>query len=286
MLTIQLVLQKKFYLERYVLDVTPADWSFYQSAIIYFWQSLWLTYGVFNVCRRNDLGYMYVVYPVLPPILYVVFAFSLACNISWLLIWDREYMEVALVFINLMSCTLFICLVVSLRRLNEFGYVMLSHGLNKELWFIRILVQNGLAMFAMWGCVAAMFNFGVVLTYGTGAKQEVASTVSLSIFTLEILIWWVFDNVVFEKYLRYLFSPYVVLLISIAGIISKHYEKNKYSTNTIYTVILFGLVSLLFIIKCVLVAYRHKHQPIFRCSSEFRRNNNVGYEVRGLLESR
>ena len=46
-------------------------------------------------CRRNEAGYLYRAYPVIPPILYVVFSFSLACNISWLLIWDREYMEVS-----------------------------------------------------------------------------------------------------------------------------------------------------------------------------------------------
>jgi hypothetical protein len=278
-------LAEKFYLEKYKLDITPADWSFYQSAVIYFWQSLWLTYGVFNICRRSDMGYIYVAYPVLPPILYVVFAFSLACNISWLLIWDREYMEVALVFVNLMSCTLFICLVVSLRRVHEFGYVMVSHGLSRELWYIRILVHNGLAMFAIWSTVAGMFNFGVVLTYRTGAKQEVASTVSLSIFTLEILAWWLFDNIVFEKHLRYLFTPYVVLLISIAGIISKNYQAGDHNTNTVYTVILFVLVAILTIVKVVLVTWRHKHQPLFTHGADFRRNN-VGYEVRGLLDSR
>lgn len=86
---------EKFYLEKYKLEVTPADWVFYMSAVIYIWQALWLTYGVANVFRRTtEHGYVYLAFPVLPPILYVVFAFSLACNINWLLIWERQYMEV------------------------------------------------------------------------------------------------------------------------------------------------------------------------------------------------
>jgi hypothetical protein len=230
------------------------------------------------------MGYVYVAYPVLPPILYVVFAFSLACNVSWLLIWDREYMEVALVFVNLMCCTLFICLIVSLRRLNEFGYVMVAHGLSREIWYVRILVQNGLGMFAVWSMVASMFNFGVVLTYRTGAKQEVASTVSLSIFTLEILIWWLCDNIVFEKHLRYLFTPYIIILISIAGIISKNYQHGDYNTNTVYTVFLFGLVAVLTVIKVVIVTWRHKNQPLFTSTSDFKKSHS-GYEVRGLLDN-
>ncbi len=263
------------------MDVTPEDWTFYQSAIIYFWQSLWLTYGVFSICRRTGNGYMYVVYPVLPPILYVVFSFSLACNISWLLIWDREYMEVALVFVNLMSCTLYICLVVSLRRIHEYGYLMVSHGLSRDVWLIRILVQNGLAMFAIWGTVASMFNFAVVLTYRTGAPQDVASTVSLSIFTLEVFIYWLFDTIVFDTHLRYLFTPYLVLIVSIAGIISKNWDPS--STNTIFTLILFCLVCLLSVLKLVLVIYRHKHRPVFVAGSQYARPS---LEVRGLLDQR
>ena len=274
---------EKFYLEKYKLDVTPADWTFYQAALIYFWQSLWLTYGVFAICRRNESGFLYTVFPVLPPILYVVFSFSLACNISWLLIWDKEYMEVALVFVNLMSCTLYICLTVSLRRLNEFGALLYAHDLKREIWINRILVQNGLAMFAVWGTVAAMFNFAIVLKYRTGAKQEVASTVSLSIFIIEILIWWIFDNFVFEKYLRYLFTPYFVLLVSIAGIISKNWNPN--SMNAIYTLFVFATVFILSVIKIILVCWRHKHRPLYGNNSQYCRPT-VSFEVRNLLDQR
>ena len=262
--------------------MTPADWTFYMTALIYFWQSVWITYGVFTICRKTEYGYMYIAFPVLPPILYVVFSFALACNISWLLIWDREYMEVALVFINLMTCNLYICLVVSLRRLNEFGLLMVRQKLTRDIWFMRILVHNGLAMFATWGTVAAMFNFAVVLTYRTGAEAEVGSTVSLAIFTLEIIAWWIFDNFVFEKLLRYLFTPYIVILVSIAGILSKNW--NPQAPNCLFTMALFGLVALLSIIKTVLSLYRHFKHPLFSTKPKYRRPM-VSFEVRSLLEA-
>lgn len=274
-------LAEKFYLEKYKMDVTPAEWTFYQAALIYFWQSLWLTYGMFSVCRRNGNGFFYTMFPVLPPILYVVFSFSLACNISWLLIWDKEYMEVALVFVNLMSCTLYICLIVSLRRLNEFGAILYSNDLKREIWINRILVQNGLAMFAVWGTVAAMFNFAIVLTYRTGAEQEVSSTVSLSIFIIEILVWWIFDNFVFERYLRYLFTPYFVLIVSIAGIIAKNWDPEK--MNAIFTLLVFATVIFLTIIKIILVCWRHKHRPLFVEDISYSRPSR-SFEVRGLLD--
>ena len=251
------------------------------TALIYFWQSIWITYGVTMICRKTVYGYMYRAFPVLPPILYVVFSFALACNISWLLIWDREYMEVALVFINLMTCNLYICLVVSLRRLNDYGTLMVRQKLQRDIWLMRVLVHNGLAMFATWGTVAAMFNFAVVLTYRTGAKAEVGSTVSLAIFTLEIIAWWIFDNFVFERLLRYLFTPYIVILVSIAGILSKNW--NPHSANSMLTLSLFGLVAVLSIIKTVLVLYRHFKRPLFSVQPKYRRPV-VSFEVRSLLE--
>ncbi len=57
-------------------------------------QAAWLSYGVSLICRRTPDGPIYVLFPILPPILYVVYSFALACNVAWLLIWDKQYMEV------------------------------------------------------------------------------------------------------------------------------------------------------------------------------------------------
>jgi hypothetical protein len=243
------------------MDVTPASETFYMTGFIYVWQCVWLGYGASSICRTVQGCPLYTTFPVLPPILYVVFSFSLACNISWLLIWDREYMEVALVFINLMTCTLYICLVVSLRRLNECGYHMARNHMTREIWLIRVFVHNGIAMFASWGTVASIFNFAVVLTYRTGAKKTVGSIVSLTIFTMELLAWWVFDICIFDRLFRYLYSPYLVVLISLSGILVKNWDAS--SSSAIYTASLLALTALLTLTKTVVMVYRHKKYPIF-----------------------
>ena len=279
-------LADKFLLNKYPLDVTPADWTFYINALIYFWQSLWLVYGVAMTLRRTPNGhYFYREFPVLPPILYVVFSFSLACNVSWLLIWDREYMEVALVFINLMTCTLYICLVVSLRRLNECGPHMTQCGLQRDIWLMRIVCCNGLAMFASWGSVAAMFNFAVVLTHGTGPNLTAGSTVSLSLFSLEILVWWGFDNFVFEKLLRYLYTPYIVIIISLIGILSKNWDPEN--ANKLFVAVLLTLVCVLFVVKIILSVHRHRTRPLYamRLSYVNLLKPQAAYEIRHLLNN-
>ena len=49
-------LSDKYNLETYKLDVTPADWTFLLSALIYLWQGLWLAYGLAMFCRRTAEG--------------------------------------------------------------------------------------------------------------------------------------------------------------------------------------------------------------------------------------
>ena len=266
------------------MDVTPADWTFYMSVFIFLWQATWLVYGLTTICRKTEEGYIYVVHPTQPAIMYVVFSFSLACNVSWLLIWDQEYLEVALVFINLMNGTLYICLVVSIRRLNEHGLAMVRLKLQCEIWTVRILVQNGLAAFATWGSVAAVYNFAVVLIDNMDKKtdQGVGSTVSLTVFSLEIVAWWVMDNFVLERYLRYLITPYLVILITVCGILSKNW--NIDNSTTIYTLVLTAFVSILFVSKVVLSIYRHWKRPLFSSKPKYRRPV-VSFEVRNLLET-
>ena len=226
---------------------------------------MWLCYGISMLFLRVPLSrsryvYFYREFPVIPTILYVVFSFSLACNVSWLLIWDREYMEVALVFINLMTCTLYICLVVSIRRLKEFAPHMIQLGLRRHVWIMHAVCCNGLAVFATWGTVAAMFNFAVVLAYGTGTEQVAGSTVALALFSLEILVWFAFDMFLFEAALRYLYTPYIVLLISLSGIVTKNYGTNS---NSHFVLVILILVALLFIVKILLSIYRHHKQPLY-----------------------
>ncbi len=278
-------LSEKYNMEKYKMEVTPADWTFLLSALIYLWQGVWLAYGLSMFCRKTTEGPLYLVFPVLPPILYIVYSFSLACNVAWLLIWDKEYMEVALIFINLMTCTLYICLVVSIRRVNEFGHLMIRHKLMRDIWAMRVIVQNGLGLYAAWGTVASVFNFAIVLTFGTGLsgdRQAVGSTVSLIIFTLEIFAWFIFDNFVFEKPLRYLFTPYSVIVISLVGILSKNWDPTK--RNAIYTAALLGMVILMSILKMILTTWRHYKKPIFSNKPQNYRRPIVSFEVRNLLE--
>lgn len=50
-------------------------------------------------------------------------------------------------------------------------------------------VQNGLALYATWTTIATLLNFAVVLIYKWNVSNETATTASLSILALDLVIW-------------------------------------------------------------------------------------------------
>ena len=172
-----------------------------------------------------------------------------------------------------------------MRRLNEYGHFMVRSKLEKDVWLVRILVQNGLGFYATWGGVASIFNFAIVLTYRTGLtpkRQEVGSTVSLIIFTLEIFSWFILDNFVFEQTLRYLYTPYIAILVSLIGIISNNFDPSK--RNSLYTASLLGAALFLTVSKFLLSAWRHHKRPIYSNTSQKYQRPMMSFEARNLLE--
>ena len=52
---------------------------------------------------------------IMPPSLYLTFSLNLVCNITWLILWEREYMPAGLGVIVLLLLTLIACVVISYR---------------------------------------------------------------------------------------------------------------------------------------------------------------------------
>lgn len=241
--------------DKYYIEITPAGATFSIWGAIYFWQILFIAYGLSTICRQGPDGYLYYSPGIMPVGIYLSYIVNNALNASWLLLFDREIMIAALVVIALMWFTLFIPLVLSHKALHENLEILQKFGMMKEAWLIRFLVQNAHAFYITWITVATLLNLTIVLTYDAGMDQSMASTISLGILAGEIVLWVVLDFCVLHKYTNYLFSPYIVLPIALGGSLAKNF--NPWHTNTIITVALLGLALLAFLVKIILMIVRH-----------------------------
>lgn len=243
--------------DKYYIEITPAGWTFSIWGFIYAWQALWIVYAIVNLFRKTEKGPCYI-YPVLLPVPYLVsYLFNLVFNCGWMISFDREILELALALLFLITMTLYICLFFSYRSLNKGIHILVKQGRKHDVWLTRFFVQNGLSLYATWCTIATLLNFAIVLTYRSAhdISQKDASTTSLSILTAIIIVFLVADWFFMDRYTRYTFTPYIVLVVALTGSLVKNYEEGE--RNTIFTIVLLAVSGVAAIVKTFLLFWRH-----------------------------
>ncbi|XP_070574947.1 uncharacterized protein [Ptychodera flava] len=252
--------------DKYYVNMTPAGYTFSIWGVIYTWLMAMLIYCQTTLCRTNKTGPVYLYPQVLTATFYAVFILVLFTNISWLLLWDRELLQYSSAMCALMLVSLIVCLATSHKELYNNLEALRQNDQQDDINAIRVLVHNGVAIYASWVVVATFLNLCTVLVYWVGAEMETACVICLTIITVAIIAWFIVENFVIEKYARYTLTNYPTLLWALAGILAGNY--NPELTSSIVTVVMTVLVAILFIVRIVLVVYRSITQPLSAQSTD------------------
>eukprot|EP00062_Callorhinchus_milii_P004061 gi/632942733/ref/XP_007886570.1/ PREDICTED: uncharacterized protein LOC103175372 [Callorhinchus milii] len=191
--------------DKYRTDFTPAGWTFGIWGVIYLWQALWIIYSLTGLCRRKAQAW---IHSVVPYPFFIIWIINNLFNIGWIFLWDREYLITALVFLALIAFTNYTALFFSYYALNKQGPWLQKHS-KVDLWLVRILVQNGIVVYATWPTIATLLNFAIELT-----------------FCLE--------NFVLDKYVHYTLTVYPVVIVALSGFLNNNFNINSPSRNNIY----------------------------------------------------
>nr|XP_006114139.1 uncharacterized protein LOC102443710 isoform X1 [Pelodiscus sinensis] len=251
---------------KYNTDFTPAGWTFFIWNVIYAWQFAWLGYALSGICRRNELGWVYREPDLLPTSFYLVWILNNAINAGWLFLWDQESLIPALVFLAVLTFTCYVSLFISHRSLHMHAAWFLK-GHKAELWLIRILVQNGIALYATWTTIATLLNFAVVLIFSGNISNKIATTTSLAILTFELVIWFSLENFVLDKYVRYNLTVYPVVIVALTGSTWKNYSPSPPDDNSIFKVVLLAVACVTFVLRLGIVIWRHYKRPLGQSDS-------------------
>ncbi|XP_021376008.1 uncharacterized protein LOC110464879 isoform X2 [Mizuhopecten yessoensis] len=248
--------------DSFYLEVTPAGWTFSIWGFIYTWQALWLIYALTTICRRTKSGTYIYQLPILPPIMYILFICNNIFLVSWLFAWDRKELIWALVTIALLPITLALALFFSFRSLyHNLGRLNEDEAV-KDIWLIRFLVQNGMAFFCAWVTIATLLNAAMVMTYEGNLTNEDACTTALGILSCIIITWFLLDNTILDRYVRYTFSPYITLTIGLSGAVAKNYDIERRHRNSIVLVSLLVVAVVMLVAKISIMFIRHFRKPI------------------------
>ncbi len=170
--------------------------------------------------------------------------------------------------------TLYVCIFLSCWFLHVKYATLVGDGFMKDVWLVRVLVQNGLAFYATWVTIATLLNLGACITYHPGAMlpDHTSSTICLGILAAELVVWFSLDMTVLDRFVRYLCAPYVVVVWALSGVIAKNWDPTN--RNSIFSVVLLAVASTACIIKVAIMIWRHRKRPIYQQLS-------AGYQVEG-----
>ena len=171
-------------------------------------------------------------------------------------------MGYALLDIFFCAVTLYICVFITHRNLFNSIQTLKEKERNHDIWLERFLVHNGLIFFTTWITIATLLNFGIALHYEWGVELYLASTIALACLSLIILCWFILETFVLDKYVRYTFSEYIVLVVALAGSLVNNFNLDTNYRNSIFTVVLLAVAGLFAVVKMVVMIYRHRKYPI------------------------
>lgn len=237
--------------------ITPANWTFSIWGAIYIWMALWIFYCQSTICKLTGTSYLYQEPPVLPSSFYLIYILNLLLNITWLILFDRALFVPSFCVSLAMFITAIIPLGISVYNLNKYLDLMYKDRLSVQVWSIRILVQNGIGMYATWLLVATHLNLDFALFYRWGVTKYVSDLVPLCMLIVFIVTWFTLDILMLDNFTRYLFMPYVVLVVAFTGIVYAKVNVNDLNRISIFILVLLCISSFFFVVKLICMIWRH-----------------------------
>lgn len=244
-------------------QITPSGWTFNIWSVIYVWLTALVVYILTGLCRKNGNGYVYCSPSVLPYGFFISWCLNLCFNIAWLIVWDKGIMIAAMAFLILVICTNYSMIFFICHGLHLYGPWLEKYH-KADLWCYRVVIQNGVMIYTTWTTIATLINLAIVLTYEGNMSPSDAATVSYSILSVVLVSWFILENVVLDKHVRYILIVYPVVIWVLSGNLDKNYDPESPNRNGIFIVVLLALACVLFVTRVMLVIWRHIRQPVYQ----------------------
>ena len=226
--------------------MTPSGFTFIIWAFIYAWQVQWIIYAWSFLCRPKMPRTIFVG-------VFISYTFVNLTNITWIYVWGNLYVSAAsglLILFNIFQYLTLAMLVV------YFYKVRAHHKPNKWdvllTWFFPI---NGLFFYATWTTIASLINLIAALQYSSDIDVSATNsgTIALSLLLVTLVVYFVLENTVFDRYLRYVLSVYPVVIWALIGVLVKHWDNEDEERNTRFALGLLIISIVVFIVRIGLV---------------------------------
>ena len=237
------------------MQVTPAGFTFAIWGVIYAWQTLWIIYAWTFLCR-----------PRMPRTIftgvYIGYTAANATNITWIYVWGNLYVTVACVLLfvfNLFHYT-------TIGMLVGYFYKSRSKPHKADTVLTWILPVNGLFLYATWTTIASLINLAAAIQYSSSVNVSATDcgTISLSLLLVALVVYFVLENTVLYRFLRYVLSVYPVVIWALSGALAEHWGVEGEERNSRFALGLLIVTIITFIVRIILVVIFSVIRPLYK----------------------
>ncbi|XP_064797952.1 uncharacterized protein LOC135517503 isoform X2 [Oncorhynchus masou masou] len=250
----------QYVLSKSTTHLTPDRWVLFLWDVLNIWLIGMFIYLIHNLRRREAYTWMYTSPAVLPYGFYLSWIVNSMLNMAWLFLYDKEKMVPTLLITALQAISNCVIIMFSCCGLVVYGAWLHKYH-NNDLWLIRILVQNGVALYATWWAVATFLHLTVVLDHQTPIPKTDAAIMVLVLLQLGLIGWFVIENWYLDKHVRYILTVYPVVILVLAASVANPATPGTHID--IMSAVILAITSVIFIVRIIMVLWKHKHQPLY-----------------------
>lgn len=208
--------------DKYQLFITPAGFTFSIWSVIYLWLAISLVCLTVSLWTRvPGGGLVYLTPPVATPSVTATLSVNFICNLVWIFLWDREQTVAASVFLFLIAITNITTLAFFLKNIEDNSHKFERASPTFYWGIIYRVTANGLGIYTAWTVIASLINLTTAMHYSGSVAMLTSCLVSLSLLHMIALTWFLLSSLVFHRYTRYLYTPFLVVVWAAFGIWSK-----------------------------------------------------------------
>jgi len=252
--------------DMYHVDITPSGWAFSIWSLIYIWLTVTFIWYIVTIFISNSYGPVYLNPCIASPLYCLVLTLNLLLNLTWIFVWDNQLLVAASVVLILIAVTNVAQMAIVARNI-----AMENHALKEEqtktYWTYVILSLNGPAIYTTWTVIASMLNLTIALRYSdmTDSNPDMitCTRISLSILLVLLIVWFVLENTVLDKTVRFIVTPYLVVIWASYAIIDNQKSQPDIPDETTdFVKSIFGIAIALFVLRIAIIIFRQIKNPI------------------------
>ena len=131
-----------------------------------------------------------------------------------------------------------------------------------------ILPINGLFLYATWTTIASLINLAAAIQYSSRVNVSATDcgTISLSLLLVALVVYFVLENTVLYRFLRYVLSVYPVVIWALSGALAKHWGVEGEERNSRFALGLLIVTIIAFIVRIIIVVIFSVIRPLSKYS--------------------